>query len=258
MKKILTLLLISICVSWNQPFTVAGEPDEKFHKECLYPSAMILAQCGPSKSIGSGVIVKSEKVEGEDKYINYVFTVAHVTLGKIVIINQNQEQFEIEPVHKIRIGKYKDWSVYEGFEEFTAEIIYANVEEDIALMKFESNKELPVAVLHKDPKLFIGDDIFRIGCGIGEPFRTDFGKINSLKESQDKVIHAMKGTYRITAPTLQGDSGGPVFYEYKVIGVAQAIRSLPGTVDSSPVYHMTYVIPIERFLAHEEIKKILD
>ena len=179
-------------------------------------------------------------------------------LPKIVIANQNGQQFAIEPILKIRIGKYKDWSKYEGYDEFDAEVVFHNSEEDIALMKFQSDSEMPVATVYKDPKLYIGDDVVRIGCGVGEPFRTDWGKINSLQESQDKVIHAMKNTIRITANTLPGDSGGPVYNEYKVIGIAQAIRQLDGHVQNTPIFHMTYVIPIDRFFKHEEITKVFE
>ena len=257
MKNILTFMILAFFVASVDPtILAAGQPDEKFHKECLYPTAMIISQCGPSNAVGTGVVVKSKK-EG-DKFTNHVLTVAHVLVPSMVIVNQDQQQFVIEASHKIRIGKYKDWSKYEGYDEFTAEIVFFNQAEDIAMLRFQSDSEMPVATIYKDPEIYIGNDVVRIGCGVGEPFRTDWGKVNSLKESQDKVIHAMRGTIRITANTLPGDSGGPVFYEYKIIGVAQAIRQVEGKVQNNPVFHMAYVIPIEKFLAHEEITNILE
>jgi hypothetical protein len=61
--------------------------------------------------------------------------------------------------------------------------------------------------------------------------------------------------------TMPGDSGGPVYHENKLIGVAQMIRGLPGQAGpfptSVPVFHMSYVIPIKRFMDCEKITKHL-
>lgn len=250
--SILTLFMSSVGST-----IFAGEPDKKFHEECLYPTAMIVGQCGQTNSFGTGVVVKS--VKSGEHYTNYVFTVAHIAIPKLVDVTEHEnERFSIRvtrPVYKIRLGKYKDWSIYEGYHEFDAKIIFQNTKDDIIVMSFQTNFQIPIATIYKHPKLYIGNDIVKIGCGIAEPFRVDFGKINSLKESQDKVIAEMQNTYRITANTVEGDSGGPVYHECKVIGVTQAIRRLD---QGNPVFHMAYVIPIERFLHHEEVRKLLE
>lgn len=106
------------------PVTVfSGEPDKKLHEMGLYPTVKLtyqscdcpICKANPdsSKAVGSGVIIRSEKSAGpifKDQYVNVVLTAAH-----------NVEH--AQPPIKILVGKYKDWSEMDGFDEYTS-IVY--------------------------------------------------------------------------------------------------------------------------------------
>lgn len=245
--SIITLFIFSFVV-------VAGEPDKKLHDQCIYPTVMI--QNKINKHTGSGVILKS--IKKEKKFENLAITCSHFLVQPIMLplpllMAKDEKKEPIKCI--IYIGQYENWSKLSKISQLEGTIVYINRIQDIALIKFETDKVMPVAQIEKKPKLYIGNDVLRVGCGLGEPFRVDYGKVTSLQDSIGKI---RPNTIRTSILTVPGDSGGPVYHEYKLIGVAQFIRSLENYQDSeSPVFHMSYVIPIDRFLQQEEIAKQL-
>lgn len=220
MKYFLCTFLLALVI----PVTLfSGEPDKKLHEMGLYPTVKLsfqtcdcpVCRANPeeNKSVGSGVIIRSEKYNGQifkDKYVNVVLTAAH-----------NIEH--AKPPIRIMIGKYKDWSEIDGFDVFSSVIYEKDANLDIAVMLFVSDKKMPVAKLGIDKKLYLGDKVIRFGFGLGDDIRFDEGKITSVKTS---IPEAMKGKGRMNAHTVFGDSGGPVYDdEYNVIGITHAIRS---------------------------------
>lgn len=111
--------------------------------------------------------------------------------------------------------------------------------------------------MNNDAKLYIGNDVIKVGCGLSEPFRIDYGKITSIDKS---IGNTIKGSYRISAMTIMGDSGGPVYHENKLVGLSQAIRYAPASSPipiNIPVCQIAYVIPIQTFYDNEEITELL-
>ena len=245
-------LLVALALLFSPMWAIAGEPDRELHEKCIYPTVMI-----DGVGAGTGVIVKSEKQE--DKYVNYVFTCAHIlqkTPPKFVL---TQEGTKVEPSKydfTVSVGKYENWSTLVGTETFEVEVLYRDPRHssDIAIVRFWSSEEMPIVEIEADPEIYIGNEVCRVGCGMGEPFRIDFGRLTSLPQSLDKKGMIEK-TYRISAPTVPGDSGGPVFHENKCFGLTQLIRSLP---DNGPIYHMSYAIPMKRFTESKEIQDYLN
>lgn len=253
MKKIIALALLVACST-----ALAGQPDKDLHEKCIYPCVMTICPNPSNACIGSGVVVKS--VKKDDKYINYVFTCAHVVPALPVIQDTDltDDEKPVEPPKPkyevlIRVGTYENWSTVVALRDYAATVMFTDRVADIALLRFETKDPMPVAEIDGDPELYIGNEVCRIGCGMGEPFRFDIGKITSVKESADRIIPAIRGTYRTSIPTISGDSGGPVYHENKLIGLAQAIRSN----GSAPICHITYVLPMKRFLDCQEIVDFL-
>jgi len=240
---------------------LCDEPDKELHEKCLYPTIMITSN--DQKSIGTGVIVKC--VKKNEQYENYAFTCSHVLVpvNKILIISLNSKisPVIIDPIKEkyemfVRIGVYENWSTLVGYKEYPCEVVVNNQEKDIALIKFRTKIQSSVADVEKNPKVYIGSHVCRVGCGMNEPFRLDFGQITSLKDSIGTVV---KGTYRVNVPTIMGDSGGPVYNGNKLFGLVQSVRSVRSvrSVQTSsvsiPISHMVYVVPIKNFYDSEKI-----
>jgi len=246
-------------------FLVAGEPDIELHEKCLYPTVCIFNINPAIGGIGSGVVIKSTK-DG-DHYHNIVGTCAHVlketpAMYEKVLIKQDGKKIGyklklIKPAkydYKIRVGKYENWSVLVAAADFDCEVLAVDKEIDVALIKFTSKEKMYTVELDINPKLFIGNKIHRVGCGMGEPFRVDYGRITSLANSIGRS-QSVVGTHRTSIVTLPGDSGGPVFHENKMIGVAQGIRNFRMNAHiNMPIFQMSYVIPLKRFISSEIIK----
>ncbi len=184
-------------------------PDQKLHKECLYPTVMVF--CRDPGQIGTGVIVRSEKVK--NKYLNVVITCAHCTLSNNCEIN---------------VFKYKNWSELDSVKDYKAVILTNNIQKELAILFFVSDKQMPTVELGMDEKCYIGNKVHLLGCGIGENPRLSEGKITEINH---KITHSLI-CFRHSAYTVIGDSGGGLFNnENKVIGLVHSIRANPQNID---------------------------
>lgn len=219
----------------------SGEPDEKLHRECLYPTVGIAAEgdqyqnryAPPGGATGTGFIVRSEEIKKKSgtHYHNVVITCEHVVKGKNKV--------------KIRLPLYKDWSTFLGWKDYPATVFRANVKCDIALLLFSSDKKMPVAEMDMEDKLYIGNDLFHIGAGLADQPRIDYGKVTSVN-AKIRGVMTLDG-YRVNCFMVPGDSGGPLFNpKNKVIGLAQALRSIPGPFSRQLLGNFGFSIPINR------------
>lgn len=270
MKKLfLTVIVFGLTACVN-----AGEPDKEFHEKCLYPAVMIAQMPDPEPkaddpapseecpeddchakgtanncvACGSGVIFKSEK--SGDQYDNYVLTCNHVLAAKRVNFHGFFGLMVDPKSYLVRKANYKDWSTFVGFTDFESDVVYRNKDADIAVLHFVSTEEMPTSVLDMDPKLYIGNDVFRVGCGLSEVMKVDYGKITAVHHDS---LAGLKGVFRTSIPTIMGDSGGPTFHKtedgYKCFGIAQAIRG--GKTESYvPLSRGQLAVPVPYFVFH--------
>ena len=257
MNKI-TILTLAVALCASPLF--AGKPDKQIHEKCLYPTVMLF---GPNvNAAGTGVIIKSVK-QKDDTYLNLVATCAHI-IKKTPAEFEPQEENKLPKMIKppryeylVAVGKYKDWSRLVGADNYQCTVHAVDEAKDVALLTFVSKDQLYVAELDFHPKLYISNKICHIGCGMGDPFRLDFGRITALDGGIGELPE-MKNTYRTSIPTIPGDSGGPVFHKYKLIGITQAVRTIQtGPISQVPIFHMSYVIPLSRHAGSEVVRKYL-
>lgn len=235
------LILTAAIVFTLTSHLFSGEPDKKLHEECLYPTVMVCGQEGYESGYGSGVIIKSEK-DKDGKYLNYVATCDHVVLIKA------GTPFGVIATYRpclVKVGNYENWSTFKGYTEYKTDLVYKDKEHDLAILVFESDKEMPTAEIDQDVKLYIGNDVMRVGCGLGDVMRLDFGKITSTNfKFHDKSFEDL---YRTSVPTIFGDSGGPLFHkvgdDYKLVGITQAIRSTSSSA-KVPLSHGYLNVPL--------------
>lgn len=253
-------LLIPAIVLFFTARLFAGEPDKEFHEKCLYPTIMVQVKENMmhQRGSGSGVIFKSHRMEKEVEeckeeskketkveYLNFALTCSHVVSCSI-----QTPLFPVPAKYVVKKANYKDWSTFVDYTTYDCEVVHKDPDSDWAVIAFVTEEKMPIADLAIDTKLYIGNDIFRIGCGLGDSMRVDYGKITSTNFT---IKDFVKDVYRMSIPTISGDSGGPVFHKtedgYKVVGLAQAIRSMKST-SRVPISHGFIAVPVQHPLPH--------
>jgi S1-C subfamily serine protease len=226
-----SILLLFFCTFFLPNTTNAGEVDKQLHQKCLYPTIYV-GRVNKS-TYGSGVIVRSQK--HKDGYRNVFLTCAHV-------VHDNYLDYEVKQFI------YEEWSQVSETKTYPALFYAVNHEQDVAIGLFYSDEEMPVADLDFSPKIYIGNELFRIGCGLGGEPRLDYGKLTQYKKLP-------KPLFRTSVMTVPGDSGGPVFHENKVVAIIVSISS----VRNLPVFNISFAVPLQRFKDwNDKIEKSLD
>jgi len=221
--------LIALFVLLAFPCTVYSDtPDKTLHSQCLYPTIKVVS--GESAGSGTGFIVRSEKTY-DGKYGNVAITCAHVLTGGLYYAG---------------VPSYEDWSILKSYQMYPIYSHLIDQQNDLAIIVFKTDSQMPTVELDFDSKLYIGSDIFRIGCGLSDDPRLDYGKITSVG----------KDYFRTSVFTLPGDSGGPVFHKNKVIAFIRAIRTIKTKENAmNHIYNVSYGV---RLNVLKEIDNNLD
>lgn len=208
-------------------------PDKDLHQFCLYPTILIKSE--DESSFGSGTIIKSSQIEG-NKYINYIVSSNHV------ISSENQYLAEVL--------EYQDWSFVSKRKSFKLYHYAHQQKSDLYIGFFVSENKMPTATMDFDTKLYIGTNLYGIGCGLGDDPRVEEGKVSSPKMKRQG---GTSGTVRAGIHTVPGDSGGGVFTQkYKIIGVTKAIK----IYKEQYVFNVRYFVPLTEFKVWEKDKKL--
>lgn len=154
-----------------------------------------------STAMGSGVIVK------KDKNTVYILTNNHV----------------VGEADEITIHLY-DKRVFE------AEIVGTDPRRDIALVKFETKEDIPVAVLGDSDKVQVGDISFAIGNPLGFSSTFTSGVISAVGRNADERLGARFTDFIQTDAAINpGNSGGALVNIFgEVIGINTWIASQTG------------------------------
>tara|TARA_Y100000034_G_scaffold129820_2_gene187011 strand:- start:505 stop:1419 length:915 start_codon:yes stop_codon:yes gene_type:complete len=225
------------------------QPDKKLHEKCLYPTIQVSAEMFvnnkkmPGEVFGTGVILRSEKI-GDD-YWNTAITAAHVVAQHGVInpfgIAHGNAKMEIK--RNVKVAIYKDWSTFVKYEQYPVHVYKAQNRTDLAILIFRTQRKMHTADVDCESKLFIGTEVMRVGCGLGDQPRIDFGRVTSLNPTFEAVKN--KGRTRLSIHTVPGDSGGGIFHNYKLKGIMSSIRAL----GRLPVFEISYMSKISNLSA---------
>lgn len=114
--------------------------------------------------------------------------------------------------------------------EFDAEIIGTDSKTDVALLKINTDQDLPVLPLGNSNTIAVGDIAVAIGNPFGLSGSFTMGVISATGRDQGIDIDAsFKDYIQTDAPINQGNSGGPLLNIYgEVIGMNTAIYSTTG------------------------------
>lgn len=197
-------------------------------------------------SLGSGIIIdKTECSPGIFRY--YALTNAHVTECRFVESLTNVDGLT---------GKVSTKTMDTGCtvvsyhtippEKYKAAVIDEDVDNDLALLLFETASDLPVAMIATDEILDdirVFDDVFAIGCQLGESPSPSSGIVSRIinTDSGENFLQF----YGSTAPIAPGSSGGGLFKyvsgHYYLIGVPFSVSLAR---NGQLMTHLTFAIPI--------------
>lgn len=157
-------------------------------------------------SVGSGFFIEKD---------GYILTCSHLVLDSKKIF------FEIP---------------FEGREKYEAKLVYVCPDYDIALLKSINYKPKRVLQLVNENKMYSinsGEEVYAIGFPLGQ---------NNLKISKGVISGRQKGLIQTSAPLNPGNSGGPLLYKNKVIGINISKVTFASNVGyAAPISHY-YVI----------------
>ncbi len=172
-------------------------PDDFFHQFLPNLPNNQMPESFTRQSLGSGVIVDSK---------GYILTNNHV----------------IEGATKIKVSM-------EGGAEYTAKVVGADSLSDLAVIKIDGAKDLPVAKIGDDKKLVVGDWVLAIGSPFGLERTVTAGIISTTgRVFSDSVTTGMllNDYLQTDAAINPGNSGGPlVNMNGEVIGINSFIST---------------------------------
>lgn len=146
-------------------------------------------------SLGSGVIIDSTR--------KYILTNHHVIVraSKIAITLANQQEFE-------------------------ARVVGTDPESDLAVLKIETDSELPAITMGMSDDLMIGETVIAIGNPFGLSHTVTTGVISALNRSVRTENQVYHNFIQIDASINPGNSGGPLLnINGELIGINTAIYS---------------------------------
>ena len=267
-KILLTIFILGLFLF--VPFKSAwglSKQQVKKHNEMLY--TVVLVE-GPAGS-GSGTVIFSDEltVDDEKEYHNYILTNHHVIANAITIKKEWDPNLGKERKNESRRPVEATWHIYNDYSHMIgsrsqkAEIVAYNDRLDLALLRLRDRErpiDGPVAhILPDGEKIYLYDEVWLSGAGLGEPPFSSFGHISNL----DRIIEG-EPYFLTTSPIIYGDSGGALFRysvkrdKYELIGVPSKVRIVGWGM---PVTHMAMSIPIDTvrdFLRENCYHEILD
>jgi len=146
-------------------------------------------------SLGSGVIIDSTH--------KYILTNHHVIVraSKITVTLANQQEFE-------------------------ARVVGTDPESDLAVLKIETDTELPAITMGRSDDLMIGETVIAIGNPFALSHTVTTGVISALNRSVRTESHVYHSFIQIDASINPGNSGGPLLnINGELIGINTAIYS---------------------------------
>lgn len=112
-------------------------------------------------------------------------------------------------------------------QKFDAELISADAEADLAILKISSDRPLPTVELGDSSDLMIGEPVIAVGNPLGYSHSVSTGIVSAvhrnLRAGDDRIL--LEDVIQTDAAINPGNSGGPLLNAYgQVIGINTAIR----------------------------------
>ena len=176
------------------PIVPEGSPFEDFFRDFMVPEGEGGNEAQRQQALGSGFVISAD---------GFIVTNNHVIDGA--------DEIEIEFFDKTRLK---------------ATLVGRDPKTDIALLKVESDAELPFVSFGDSDTMRVGDWVMAMGIPLGQGFSVSAGIVSArgreLSGSYDDFLQT-------DAAINKGNSGGPLFnMDGEVVGVNTAILSPTG------------------------------
>jgi S1-C subfamily serine protease len=204
--------------------------EERMWRELVGP----VVQLAGEETVGSGVLLASEPVEGGQGWRTYVVTAWHVV-----------RDIEKDPEHPITPVPVSIYMPDRQIVSETAHVVRFDPAADAALLELDSRVKVDcgarLATRERLHGARIFDQIYAVGCPLGNDPIPTFGEIADTNHFVDGVHYWM-----ISAPTYIGNSGGGIFdaKTHELMGIFSKIYT-HGTLRPTVVPHMGLVTSIE-------------
>lgn len=215
------------------------------HTDMLY--AVVLVDVG--RGTGSGTVIYSGEREGERH--TYILTNYHVIADAVSV----EEEWSPKAGKNVKVERrssvkanwfsYNDCSRNVGFTGKVAGVVAYDAKADLALLRLkdkEAGVETVAAMIPEDATARLGDEVWAVGAGLGQPPFMTQGTLAYLDKEIDGHRYLLA-----TAPIIFGNSGGALFRwdgerkHFELIGVP----SRGSVAGFSIVSHMGWAIPME-------------
>jgi len=177
-------------------------------------------------------------------------------LGSGFIISRKGDEYYVVTNNHVA-GNAEEISVkMDNGDEYTASLVGTDPRKDLALLKFTSTKNLPLAKLGNSDSLYVGDWVLAIGSPFGYKSSVSAGIVSALGR-QNGPDGNINDFIQTDAAINQGNSGGPlVNMNGEVIGINTWITtSTGGSIGlgfSIPINNVKRTI--DDFIQHGEVK----
>jgi S1-C subfamily serine protease len=202
---------------------------DRMWRDLLGPTVQLMGE----ETVGSGVLLRSEQIDGSTDFTTYVITAWHV----IRDIQSTPESIHTPVPVTIysRSGELRNE---------TALLLKYDATLDIALLKLNSTRAVDcgakLAPRERLDEVAVFENIYAVGCPLGNDPIPTFGEIADTRHSVDGQRYWM-----ISAPTYIGNSGGGVFDAdtHELLGIFTKIYT-HGTLRPTVVPHMGLATPL--------------
>ena len=130
--------------------------------------------------------------------------------------------------------------MFENGEEYTAKLVGKETENDVAVLKVDTDKKFKAVILGNSDNMVVGEDVVAIGNPLGElTFSMTKGIISALDRTIQVDVSTTLNMFQVDCSVNEGNSGGPIFNMYgEVIGIVSAKYA------SSTIEGLGFCIPI--------------
>lgn len=130
--------------------------------------------------------------------------------------------------------------MFENGEEYTAKLVGKETENDVAVLKVDTDKKFKAVILGNSDNMVVGEDVVAIGNPLGElTFSMTKGIISALDRTIQVDASTTLNMFQVDCSVNEGNSGGPIFNMYgEVIGIVSAKYA------SSTIEGLGFCIPI--------------